>query len=201
MNTLHGDPPRSHLNTGMSVARLLRGALAIVAVALATLQSVHAQPSYTVSVERLQREIAQRFPLRYPVAQLIDLNIAAPQLQLLPQQNRVNANMVVEATGPLLRRGRSGAFDVDFALRFEASDNTIRAYQLHFQNLQISGLTPQASELLNAYGPALTEQTLQEVVLHQFRREDLTMADALGMQPGSITVTEKGLVIGFVPKP
>lgn len=201
MNILHGGPHGSHPNTVMSVSRFLRGAMAVATVAVATLQSVQAQPSYTVSVERLQREVAQRFPLRYPVAQLLDLNIQAPQLQLLPQQNRINANMAVEATGPLLRRGHSGAFDVDFALRYEASDNTIRAYQLNFQNLRISGLTPQASELLNAYGPALTKQTLQEVVLHQFRREDLTMADALGMQPDSITVTDKGLVIGFVPKP
>ncbi len=29
----------------------------------------------------------------------------------------------------------------------------------------------------------------------------LTLADGLGLQPGSITVTEDGLTIGFVPKP
>lgn len=88
--------------------------------------------------------------------------------------------MAVEATGRALRRSHSGTFDVDFALRYEPSDQTIRAYQLNFQNLRISALRPLASDLLNAYEPA--------------------MADSLGLQPGSITVTDKGLVIGFVLK-
>jgi hypothetical protein len=42
---------------------------------------------------------------------------------------------------------------------------------------------------------------LQEVVLHQLRPKDLAIVDSMGMQPGSITVTDKGLVIGFVLKP
>ena len=109
--------------------------------------------------------------------------------------------MAIEAAGPMLRRSHTGTFDVDFALRYETADLTIRAYRLNFQNLRIPGLQPQASELINAYGPALAKQALQEVVLHQLRAQDLAMADALGMQPHTITVTDKGLVIGFVLKP
>lgn len=165
------------------------------------MQTVQAQPSFTVSKKQVQQELAQRFPLRYPIAGMLDLDVQAPQLSLLPRQNRVSARMSVEAAGPALRRSHSGTFDVDFALRYEPSDHTIRAYQLNFQNLQISQLTPQASELLNVYGPAIARQALQEVVLHQLRPQDLAMADSLGMQPHSITVTDKGLVIGFVLKP
>ena len=109
--------------------------------------------------------------------------------------------MDVEATGRALRRSHSGTFDVDFALRYEPSDHTIRAYRLKFQNLRVSDLQPQASKLLNAYGPALAAQALQEVVLHQLRPQDLAMADNLGMRPDRVTVTDKGLVIGFVLKP
>lgn len=176
-------------------------ALAAVAVMMAALQGALAQPSFTVSTETVQREMAQRFPLRYPVAGLLDLDVQAPQLRLLPDRNRVSASMAVEVTGPALRLSHSGRFDVDFALRYEHSDHTIRAYRLNFQNLRISDLQPQASALLNAYGPALANQALQEVVLHQLRPQDLAMADNLGMQPGSITVTDKGLVIGFVLRP
>jgi len=39
------------------------------------------------------------------------------------------------------------------------------------------------------------------VVLHRMRPQDLALPDGLGMQPGSITVTDEGLTIGFVPKP
>jgi hypothetical protein len=180
---------------------ILTRALAVGFLALPVLHVAQAQPSYIVSAEQLQQVLAQRFPLRYPVAGLLDLDIQAPHLRLLPAQNRVSAEMAVQAAGPALRRGHSGTFDVDFALRYEPSDRTIRAYQLTFQNLRISDLQPQASQLLNAYGPALAAQALQEVVLHQLRPQDLAMADKLGMQPDRITVTDKGLLIGFVLKP
>ncbi|MFC5523218.1 hypothetical protein [Polaromonas jejuensis] len=160
-----------------------------------------AQPSYTVSAEQLQQAVARRFPLRYPVGGLLDLTLQAPRLRLLPEQNRLNAEMPVEAAGPALQRSHAGSFEVDFALRYEASDRTIRAYQLRVHSLNFPSLPPAASELLNSYGPALAEQALREVVLHQLRPQDLALADGLGLQPGSITVTAKGLVIGFVPKP
>ncbi|MDO8448612.1 MAG: DUF1439 domain-containing protein [Rhodoferax sp.] len=175
--------------------------LALAGVAQAALPDAQPQPRYTVSAEQLQQAVAQRFPKRYPVAGLFDLAVQAPRLRLLPEQNRVSAEMAVEATGPALGRSQTGTFDVDFALRYEASDRTVRAYQLRFKHLQFAGLQPAVSELLNAYGPALAEQSLQEVVLHQLRPQDLALADGMGLQPGSITVTDKGLVIGFVVKP
>jgi len=38
------------------------------------------------------------------------------------------------------------------------------------------------------------------VVVHTLRPQDLALPDGLGMQPGSMTVTDAGLTIGFVPK-
>jgi hypothetical protein len=67
--------------------------------------------------------------------------------------------------------------------------------------LRFADLQPAANELINTYAPALAEQSLQEVVLHQLRPQDLALADTMGLQPGSITVTDKGLVIDFVTKP
>ncbi|MDB5930479.1 MAG: putative transrane protein [Polaromonas sp.] len=159
------------------------------------------QPSYTVSAEQLQQAVARRFPLRYPVGGLIDLNVQAPRLRLLPALNRLGAELAVQAAGPALRRSYSGAFDLDFGLRYEASDQTLRAHQLRVNALRFPDLPPGPAELLGSYGPALAEQALQDVVLHQLQPQDLALPEAMGLQPGSITVTPKGLVIGFVNKP
>ena len=175
--------------------------LALGGVARVALADAQPQPRYTVSAEQLQQAVAQRFPRRYPVAGLLDLDVQAPRLHLLPEQNRVSAEMVVDASGAALERHHTGTFELDFALRYEASDRTLRAHQLRFKRLYIADLQPTASALLNAYGPALAEQSLQEVVLHQLRPQDLALADGLGLQPGSITVTDQGLVIGFIVKP
>ena len=158
-------------------------------------------PGVTVPTAVLQRSVAERFPIRYPVQGLLNLDLQPPTLSLLPAQNRLRAAMVVEAAGPALNRSHKGTFDLDFALRYEASDRTLRAHQLRIERLRFPSLQPGVEELLNTYAPALAEQSLREVVLHRLQPQDLRMADAMGMQPGAITVTDAGLVIGFVLKP
>jgi hypothetical protein len=174
--------------------------MALGGAGLLALPDARAQPSYTVSSEQLQEAVAQRFPMRYPVAGMLDLTVQAPRLRLLPEENRLGTEMVVKAAGPALRRIYAGTFDLDFALRYEASDQSIRAYQLRVNSLRFAGLPPGPSELLEAYGPALAEQALYEVVVHRLRPQDLMLADGMGLEPGAITVTAKGLVIGFVTK-
>lgn len=160
-----------------------------------------ALPQYTVSNEQLRRTLAQRFPLRYPVPGVLNLELQLARLQLLPAQNRVAAQMAVDAAGPALQRSHQGSFEASFALRYEASDRTLRAHQLRVTRLQFPTLQPGVVDLLNTYAPALAQQSLLEVVVHQLRPQDLALADTMGFQPGNITVTEAGLLIGFVPKP
>lgn len=159
-----------------------------------------ALPHYKVSAARLQAAVAQRFPLRYPVQGLMNLDVQVPQLRLLPALNRMGAEMVVDAAGPALQRSHQGTLGVEFALRYEATDRTLRAHQLRLARLQFPSLPPGVVALLNTYGPALAERTLLEVVLHTLRAQDLALPDTLGMQPGNIAVTGEGLTIGFVLK-
>ena len=159
------------------------------------------KPQHKVSAAALQAAVAQRFPLRYPVVGLLNLDVQVPQLRLLPAQNRLSAEMAVTAAGPALNRSHSGTLEVEFALRYEASDSTVRVHQLRLARLQFPTLQPGVVALINTYGPALAEQTLLEVVVHRMRPQDLALPDSLGLQPGSITVTSEGLTIGFEPKP
>jgi hypothetical protein len=157
-------------------------------------------PHYKVSAAQLQSSVAQRFPMRFPVQGLMNLDVQVPQLRLLPAVNRLGAVMDVVAAGPALERVHRGTLDVEFALRYEATDRTVRAHQLRFRRLLFPTLQPGVVALLNTYGPALAQQTLLEVAVHTLRPQDLALPDGLGMQPGSITVTDEGLAISFVPK-
>ena len=159
-----------------------------------------ALPHYKVSAARLQAAVAQRFPMRFPVEGLMNLDVQVPQLRLLPALNRMGAEMVVHAAGPALQRSHRGTLEVEFALRYESTDHTVRAHQLRLARLQFPSLQSGVVALLNTYGPALAERTLLEVVLHTLRAQDLALPDTLGMQPGNITVTAEGLTIGFVLK-
>ena len=128
----------------------------------------------------MQDKLATRFPRRYPVAGLAELNLQTPRLALLPERNRLNAVMAVEANGPALRRTHKGSLDVDFALRFEPADQTVRATELQVNALQFDGLSAQASTLLAGLGPTLAQQALREVVAYQVA----TPGTGVGRQPG-----------------
>ncbi len=176
-------------------------ALAICVAAAGAPATPAGQPRFTVSVAQLQRLVGERFPVRYPVSDLFDLDLQAPRLRLMPDVNRIAAEMALRAAGPALRRSYEGSFDVDFALRYEPGDQSIRAHSLRVHSFRLPGLAPEMSMLLEAYGPSLAQRSLLEVVLHRLQPRELALADAMGLQPGEITVTEQGLVIGFVPKP
>lgn len=159
-----------------------------------------AQPSYRVSAEQLQRVLAQRFPLRFPVNGLLEIRMAVPRLRLMPEQNRLGTELPLDAAGPALRRRYSGVVDADFALRYEASDQSIRAHQIRVNAVRMEGLSRDGAQLLDGYVRQLSEQALLEVVLHKLRAEDLALPTTMGLEPGSITVTPEGLTIGFVPQ-
>ena len=180
---------------------LTLGACALLAVAgwLAAPPAL-AQARHTVSAAELQAAVSQRFPMRYPVGGLLNLTLQAPQLRLLPASNRLGTDMAIDASGPALSRSTTGRFDLDFALRYEASDQTVRAHQIRVNTLSLAGLPPGPAGMLQLYGPAMAEQALEEVVLHQLQPKDLMLTDGLGLEPGDITVTDKGLVISFVPR-
>jgi hypothetical protein len=174
--------------------------LALGGAAWFALSGARAQPSYTVTTAQLQDAVAKRFPLRKRAEGILDITVQAPQLRMMPELNRLGAAMAVDAGGQALRRAYPGTFDLDFALRYEASDMTIRAHQLRVNTLQFDGLPMEVSMLLASYGPQLAEQALQGAVLHTLKPQDLALPDSMGVQPSTITVTAKGLVIGFVNK-
>ncbi|MBS0508460.1 MAG: DUF1439 domain-containing protein [Proteobacteria bacterium] len=171
------------------------GALALVAGCAA------AQPGYTITTQQLQQALAGRFPRSYALAGLLDLELQTPQLTLLPARNQLNAVLDLAASGPLLARRHNGVLDVDFGLRYEAADRSIRAHNLQLKALRVDGLKPQATALLQQYGQQLADQSLRGVVLHQLQDKDLAPIDALGLQPESINVTPRGLLVRFGPKP
>ena len=162
--------------------------------------STAALPRFTVPLDLLQTEVAKRFPLRYPVAGLVNLDLASPRLGLLPEQNRMRAQMPVTAAGPALARTQQGSFTVDFGLRYEHSDRSLRAHQLKVYRFRFPGLPAEALDMLNTYAPALAEQALREVVLYQLQPRETAMADLLGLRPGRISVTEQGLLVELAIK-
>nr|WP_255576047.1 DUF1439 domain-containing protein [Comamonas sp. Y33R10-2] len=156
--------------------------------------------SVSVSQQKLQEMLAKRFPKQYPVAGLLHLDLKLPQLNMRPESNMLNAVIPVELSGKVLKQSFSGVLDVNFALRYEAADRTLRAYQIKVNQLSMDGLSPALSDMLGTYISSLAEQALGQVELYQLQEQDLALVDTLGMEPGAITVTAQGLTVALVKK-
>lgn len=157
--------------------------------------------SVSVSTEKLQAMVAQRFPRQYPVAGLLQLQLQAPVLRMLPERNAINAQLDAELMGRVLKEQYKGRLDVDFALRYEPTDRTLRAHQIKVNSLVINDLAPAMSDMITTYASALAEQALGQLVLYQLQDKDLALMDSLNMEPGAITVTPDGLSVALVQKP
>src|SRR6476660_10065121 len=89
---------------------------------LLAMSSAAGQPSYKISAEQLQQAIRQRFPVRHTVEGLLNFDVREPRLRLVPEENRIASEMLVDVAGPALRRSYTGAMDLDFELRYEPTD-------------------------------------------------------------------------------
>ena len=88
---------------------------------------------------------------------------------------KFDAELALQAFGGLLQRSYPGVLDVDFGLRYEAADRSLRATAVRLNVLRIDGLPPRAAAVLQGLGAALAGQALGEVVLHHLRDKDLAL--------------------------
>jgi hypothetical protein len=150
--------------------------------------------SYTVTAAQLQDALASRVPRHHSIAGLLDLEARITGLRLLPEENRVAAQVGFEAGGPLLARSFPGRFELLFAPRYEPSDQTLRATRLQVRGLSVPGLPTAFAAPLERSLPAIARLLAgEDLVLHQFRAVDLSR---LRIQPGDIQVTPRGLQVG-----
>lgn len=152
---------------------------------------------YTVSLAELLALLSERFPQRYPLAGLAELELRAPALALRPETNRLRARLTAVLTGAGLPAPREGTLEVEFGLRYATEDRSIRAHGIALQSLEIEGLDAATAAALQFWAPRLARRAWREVVLHRMEAKDLALLDGLGLQPGAITVTPQGLSIAL----
>lgn len=158
------------------------------------------RPRHKIPAAQLYEALSARFPLRLGASGLLQLQISAPQLLLLPARNKIGATLQALASGPALRRAEAGEADLAFSLRYASEDRTIRAHQPEIIDLRLPGMPSEAAQRLKGLLPAFTRDAVGEVVLHRLTPRELALPDTMGFEPEKLTVLEDGVVIEFGPK-
>jgi hypothetical protein len=175
---------------------------ALAALLLAGCVGLGVPRSITLSESELQAQLAKRFPMQRSLLDMLDLRLSDPVLRLDAAANRLATELTL--SGSERRSGRSlqGRLALDYGLRWEGADGSIRLVQPRVESLQLGevpGLSPRRAEMAQRMGIALAERLLDDMVLYQVPAERLDRLRAAGYRPGTLQVTPAGVEITIEP--
>lgn len=183
-----------------SVGRLVLAGTITVLTACSTMTSMLAPSTIEITREELLKKLAQQFPMRNQVLDVFDVTANAPRLNMQPDANRVLADIDLSATDRWFKRQYQGSLWLSFGLRYEPRDQTIRLANVTIDKVNLQGLPDSYQRQLTKLGGWLTEDRLQDYVVHRFTPQELRRADEHGLTVADIKVTQRGLAIKLAPK-
>jgi hypothetical protein len=180
---------------------LALGAVPLVAgsLGLAGCANLAGPRSVVYSEAELQALLARRFPLDRRMLEVLDVRITEPRVGLLPDQNRLSAELDVTATDRLFAGDYLGRLALTTALRVEPSDRSLRLKDVRVSRLTWDQRGTPGSERIQRLGSLIAERLLEDVSLHQFRAEQWDRLMDAGYAPPSVKVTRAGLELKAVP--
>jgi len=174
-----------------------RGLLAVASALALTLPAggfaAPGSKTYTIAQDQLQATVAKRFPYQQKLADVLDLKILSPRLALLPDTNRIGTELDLNLRERIGGRTYTGSMALDYGLRFERADNSVRMTGVRVSSVKLHNLPEPFNEAITRHMPRLAEQLLNDYPLHTFSEQDMMLVSGLGFEPGEIKVTPQGL--------
>lgn len=158
-------------------------------------------PTVTLSEAEIAQRMERHFPLDRSLLDVFDVTVSAPRVRLLPERKRLAVVVGVQARNRLLGLHWQGQLDFDAALRWDASDQTVRLDQVRVQDLAFADPGAFNRNTLERLGAALAERVLEGSAIYRLPAERAAQLRAKGYVPGHVDITPRGLEIGFVPLP
>jgi hypothetical protein len=183
-----------------AAGRLLVAAAVATLAACASLNTMLAPSTVEITREELLKKLGQQFPMRNQILDVFDVTANAPRLTMQPDANRVLADIDLAATDRWFKRQYQGSLWLSFGLRYEPRDQTIRLANVTIDKVSVQGLPESYQRQMTKLGSWLTEDRLQDYVVHRFTPEELRRADEHGLTVADIKITQRGLAIKLAPK-
>ncbi|WP_175657756.1 DUF1439 domain-containing protein [Burkholderia vietnamiensis] len=154
---------------------------------------------YTFSRGDVQKAVARKFPYERTVAQVVDVALANPAVNLLPDQNRVAVQLDAHFTSPFLREPVSGKFTVSGQLAYDAPSRSVVLKAPAVDNLVLDGDAQMYAQQAGAAAGLLATQVLTNYPIYTFKPEQLQFA-GVNYEPGTITILTNGIRVAIVEK-
>jgi hypothetical protein len=180
---------------------VLAGGAAAAVLLLGTLGCAGLGGPRTVSVSEseLALLLARQFPLERKVLEVIDLQVTNPQLHLLPDRNRVATELDLFALDRLFGTRAQGHLALDYALRFEPADHTIRMVQVRVRSLTLDSGSNSLHGAAQRIGGLVAEEMLENLSLYKMKPSLADQMERLNLLAGPVVVTAQGIQMTVTP--
>ena len=171
----------------------------------------------TLGEAELADRVGRLFPQTRRLLDLLDIELSAPRLRLLPESNRLALALWLRTRERLLGHVGHGQLAFDCALRWAPQDASLRLTQLRVQQLWFEAgagpVTPPMQPMQPMQPPAvaagprettgipprlgllLAEKVLDDLVIYRLAAEPQARLREAGLAPGAVTVTARGVEI------
>ena len=105
----------------------------------------------------------------------------------------------VDTGRTLLAEGFKGRLALSYGLRYEPGDQSVRLADVRLERFQMDGVPDALKTRTGRLGSLLAEELLSGFTVYRFKAEDLNKALALGLKPGAIQVTGRGVALTLEP--
>ena len=173
---------------------------AVVAVSLSGCAGLVGSHDVMLSESQITLLLARQFPMERKVLEVIDLTASNPQVHLLPETNRIGTELDVTALDRLFGSSAHGHVNLDYGLRFDATDHSIRMTQVRVRELTLSSGSNNLRGAAQRIGGLVAEGALENLVIYRMKPAQADEMDRLNLQASPIRVTPQGLVMTVSPK-
>lgn len=156
--------------------------------------------SVSITRQQLQAAVSSRFPLARSWQDLVVLQLDRAQVQLQPQVNRLQTVVDLTVTEKLWGTRYPGQMQLDFGLRFDGADSSVRMHPVTVRQLHMEGVPAEYQPLFQAQAPRLAEQVLDNLVLYQLTPSQKMLLDGLGYGVQRFDVLPDRLRLVLAPK-
>ena len=167
---------------------------------LAGCASLGGPRTLTFSDAELSELLAKRFPMDRRVAELVDVTVSSPRVWLIPDRNRLGTSFDVQAGDRLWGKALQGKLALDYALRFEPSDESIRLTQVRVQQFQLDTASSPIPLPAQRIGGLLAERMLEDLAIYHLKPEQSERMRRAGYQTSAVNVTSRGVEITLQPR-
>jgi len=130
---------------------------------------------------------------------VFDVRVGVPSVRLLPDSNRLASELDIDVGDRVGGRNWRAHLALDYALRYDEADTAIHLSDVRVRQLQAAPDAPsRQSERIAAL---VAERRLERAALYRFKPQDLRTAQGLGVKPGAVTVTSRGVEVTLAPVP